>query len=97
VEEPPILRLTQLVGAPSGVLGVNANEEVRRSVIPPVNRFLPPAEYLNDTVKALPPDEGIRYRVIANVGLYRFLNEFAHGTFSFHKGGRVPIVAEQMF
>lgn len=61
MEKPRFPEPVKLVGADTGILGINANEEAHCLPSPPVGGFPPPANNLNNPVEALPPDKGRRY------------------------------------
>jgi hypothetical protein len=87
-EEPPFPELIKLISPGARVLCIHTYEKTHRFAIPPVGRFSPPADNIENSIKTLPPDEGGYPRTVDLVDFDRFINKPGHGIDS-KKGKRI--------
>ena len=78
-EKPPFPKLVKLISPGAGVLCIHTDEKTHRFAIPPVGRFSPPTDNIENSIETLPPDEGSYYRIVALVDFDRFINKPGHG------------------
>jgi hypothetical protein len=86
-EKPPFPELIKLVSPGARVLCVHTDEKTHRFAIPPVGRFSPPTDNIDDSIETPSPDEGIYYRAVVLVDLNRFINQPGHGIDSKARNG----------
>jgi len=77
-EKPPFPELIKLISPGARVLCIHTDEKTHRFAIPPVGRFSPPTDNIEDSIEALPPDEGSHYRAVVLVDFDRFINQPGH-------------------
>ena len=77
-EKPPFPELIKLISPGARVLCIHTDEKTHRFAIPPVGRFSPPTDNIEDSIETLSPDEGIYYRAVVLVDFDRFINEPGH-------------------
>jgi hypothetical protein len=80
MQGPTVPKAAELIGAITGVPGIDPYKETRRLLVPPVNRLLPATENFYNTIQAFAPDEGIRYFVSISMGFDWFTNKPGHMT-----------------
>jgi hypothetical protein len=78
-EKPPFPELIKLISPGARVLCIHTDEKTRRFTIPPVGRFSPPTDNIENSIETLSPDEGIYYRAVILMDFDRFTNKFRHG------------------
>ena len=78
-DKPPFPELIKLISPGARVLCIHTDEKTHRFAIPPVGRFSPPTDNIDDSIETLSPDEGIYYRAVVLVDFDRFINEPGHG------------------
>jgi hypothetical protein len=78
-EKPPFPELIKLISPGARVLCIHTDEKTHRFAVPPVGRFSPPADNIENSIETLSPDEGIYYRAVVLVDFDRFINKFGHG------------------
>ena len=73
-EKPSGIEFAQLVDA-SGLVGSgDAKQKLHRLAVPPLRRFSPPRQDIDNPVKSATPDKGRRRRIIAYMNGNRLVN-----------------------
>jgi hypothetical protein len=78
-EKPLSPELIELISPGARVLCIHTDEKTHRFTVPPLGRFSPPTDNIENSIETLSPDEGSYCRAAVLVDFDRFINKSGHG------------------